>query len=91
MIFDKSWPGKLTWKPATGHFETGERCCAGPYVVGSFTRALVARGEPTAYDANVLLPGITLKPEFKRHSTEEGAKRVVEAAVRTWFNRATCD
>lgn len=80
---------KLEWRDATGRFEAGLNCYAGPFKVGSVTRALVARDQPTAYDANVLLPGIIIKREFWQHSTEDAARRVVESAVRTWFRRAT--
>ena len=71
------------WKKQTGRFQSGERYVVGKIVVGHYNYASVSRGEPSAWDSHMALPGFGTPTT--RHASEDEAKQRIERAFETWL------
>lgn len=74
-----------TWKPARGKYTCGEELWIGKIPVASWFNPVRSKGDPTAYRAQIDLPGIAMKKDRIEADSADEIKARIERVVDTWF------
>lgn len=74
----------MAWEQSKGRYVSGENYRLGKWVVGGWHHdATLPRGSTAIYAVTCAMPGI--RTESGHRDTKEGARALLEAAVKQWF------